>query len=502
MRAVIGFVGLQALFVCSGIALLRAFALHPMTLGRRALIGALGPALLAGAALVLPVLIVLLVLGIPLTPTTVVVVGLGSAGIAEALSRRRRRRAGPVDQSSAPRPERDQRALGSSAAVIWLTRAGLALAGAYVAFGAFALARLPTIGDDARIWSLKGLTLAYHHRLQPEIFQSPFQAGSHPVYPLFQPVLEAVLSQAMGHPELRLYHTELWLLLAAAAWTAGHAIARNAPRFSPAVWVSVLALLAVTPALFANIAQGEADITGSVLLATGALAFGLWLEREDGGYLALAAVLLAAAANTKDEDLVAAALVLVAGGGIALVRRRGGPDGVGGAQRPAWPLGAAAAYFVALVLPWRLWLSAHHLSDAVQPPLPQAVSPIYVLGRVHEFQATATAMLTQTLLQWGWFAPIFIAVCVVCLATRTARRIACFYLVAVGALVASLLWLYTTTPLNLPYLLATSMDRTVDIFVVPAALATAHMLATLINAPSPSGVLRESSVQAAASSKA
>ena len=148
MTAVIGFVGLQVLLLCSGIAALRAFGLYPMASGRRALIAALGPALLLGAAVVLPLLIVLLVVGIPVTVPTAAVVGLGSAGLAEALARRRRGLA-------APRGGREECMSGPSQAVRWLTRAGLAAAGAYVAFGAFALARLPTVGDDARIWSLR-----------------------------------------------------------------------------------------------------------------------------------------------------------------------------------------------------------------------------------------------------------------------------------------------------------------------------------------------------------
>jgi len=355
------------------------------------------------------------------------------------------------------------------------------LAGAYVALGAYALARLPTVGDDARIWSLRGLTLAYFHRLQPEIFLNQFQAGGHPVYPLFQPVLEALLSMAIGHPQLRLYHTELWLLFAAGVWTAAYLIGRASLSIQRSFWIAALALLAASSAAVNNLVIGDADITGAVLLATGGLALGLWIERDERGYLVAAAVLLAAAANTKDEDLVASGVVLVAAGVVALVRHRS--DMAHRRDAPLWLWAGAAAFFAALVTPWRIWVAAHHLSDSAEPPLPRALSPVYVLGRIHELHQTLTAMATQTLTQWGWLAAIFLALCIICLVTRTARRTVCFYLVALAAVVMSLLWFYTTTPLSLAFLIPTSMDRTVDVFMVLSALASAHLLAALVMPP-------------------
>jgi hypothetical protein len=362
----------------------------------------------------------------------------------------------------------------------WFGGVAIFAVAVYAGVAAFALARLPTVLDDARIWSLRGLTLAYYHGLQPEIFQNSAESGGHSVYPLFQPALEAVLFQAMGSPQLRFFHTELLLLFAAAIWTAAYLIARSVPRIGRGapVWLGALALLALTPAAIHNIALGFADITGSVLLATGTLALALWLDQDDAGYLAMAVVLLVAAANTKDEDLVASALVLIVGGVASLV----GPKAtaVVPAVKPRLRLlGAAALYFAALVLPWRIWVAAHHLSDSVEPPLPHALSPAYILSRSHELHLAAVALVTQTLTQWGWLAAIFIVACVVCVITHTARRTAWFYLISFAAIVVSLLWLYTTTPVSLAFLLPTSMNRTVDLFMVLAALATAHLLAKL-----------------------
>jgi hypothetical protein len=83
------------------------------------------------------------------------------------------------------------------------------------------------------------------------------------------------------------------------------------------------------------------------------------------------------------------------------------------------------------------------------------------------------------LAQWEWFAAIFIVVCAVSLITRTARHLTCFYVLSVGGSAASLLWLYTTTPLTLIPLLRSSMSRSVDIFMALTPFATAHLLTRL-----------------------
>lgn len=136
-----------------------------------------------------------------------------------------------------------------------------------------------------------------------------------------------------------------------------------------------------------------------------------------------------------------------------------------------------------LVLPWRLWTRAHHLTDSVQPPLPHALSPAFILGRTHELHFATRAMLTQTLNEFGWLAAVFLVACAVCLITDNARRAACLYLTSFVLIVAALLWLYATTPEPLSFLIPTSMNRTVDVFMVLAALATSHLIAALMHAP-------------------
>jgi hypothetical protein len=471
MRPVLGFILLHVLLIGTGLSLLRAFRLLPVRLSPVAVLCALGPAALTGLSMVIPIQIVLLVVGLPLDPLVTVLVCVACALAAAPWWPDRS--AGSPDSAATP---------ARSPAARWSRRAAAAVALVYLAVGGWALSRLPTAGDDARIWSLKGLTLTYYHHLQPAIFQNQGQAGGHPIYPLFQPGLEAVLFQWMGSAQLRLFHTELWLVLGAGIWTAAYLVARSV-RFATdrPVWLAALALLALTPAVVLNVSMGYADVTASMLLGLGALSMALWLDGADLGHLGLAAVLLTAAANGKDEDLSATVLIVIAAAFIVIVGTRG-------RSRPGWlrervlPLLGAVLYIAVLVLPWRLWTRSHHLTDAVEPPLPHALSPAFILGRAHELHQATTAMLTQTLNEFGWLAAVFLVACVVCLITGNARRPACFYLTSFVLIVASLLWLYTTTPEPLSFLIPTSMNRTVDVFMVLAALATSHLIAALMQA--------------------
>lgn len=471
MRPLLGFVLLHVLFLGTGWAVLRALGLVPAARDPLAVLAALGPALVVGICVLVPVELVLLVLGVPLTPVTVLLVAVVCMAAARVVEGRRTRRDSPSD----PVQQRPRLSLTRAQGV------GVAVAVGYFLVGGWALAGLPTVLDDARIWSLKGLTLTYHHTLVADIFQTQGQAGGHPVYPLLQPALEALLFQSMGSAQLRFMHTELWLVFGSALWTAGYLLLRQHPATTRRpLWLIGPVLLALTPAIITNLAMGDADVTGSVLLALGTLSLGIYLESNDRRFVALAAVVLTAAASTKDEELVAVVLILLAAGVVDLARRGRFPRESLLQRIQTW--GPAVAYAAVLVLPWRLWTHAHHLSDNVEPPLPRALEPSYLLGRSHELNATAAAMLHQALSEFGWLPAIFIVACGIALMTRRARTTACFYLAATILSILALLWLYTTTNVPLSFLIPTSMSRTVDVFMLPCAMATGHLIAQLTNA--------------------
>jgi hypothetical protein len=458
MRELAGFALLQGLLALIGVGSLRAAGL--LGPGMRSVLPGLGAAWLVGTVLVGQGLVLLLVLGVPFTLTTVAVLSATVAGVAFAVAWHRGMR---TERAIDARPLRPS--------TLWLTRIAVAAAAGYVAFGAYAFARAPTQADDARIWSLKGLALTYYDSLRPEIFLNPATVVSHHVYPLLQPVLEAVLGRVMGQPALRLFHTELWLLLIASIWTAAYLIwwRRGRPAREQA-GVALLALVALTPALVSNVWTGHADAAGAVLLATGAVALGLWIDGGGDGHLWVAAVVLGAAANTKDEDMIGAIIVLLAAGVVLAT----------GSHRfrlRRWLAGVGVCAL--LILPWRIWTATHHLKDAVTPPLPRAMTPHFLLSRTPELRRVASTMLSHSVNEWGWAAAIFVVCCVVGLLTRTSRRLTAFYLISFAAIVVSLLWLYGTTPVSLSLLIPRSMSRTVDVFMVLTAFASAHVLSTL-----------------------
>jgi hypothetical protein len=458
MRGPVGFAMLQGLLALIGVGSLRAAGL--LGTGMRPTVLGLGPAWLLGTTLVGLSLVLLLVLGVPFTLTTMGILSATLAGVAFALAWHRGVRTERLIDTRAAPPR-----------TLWLTRIAVTAAAGYVGFGAYAVARAPTQADDARIWSLKGLALTYYDSLRPEIFLNSATVVSHHVYPLLLPALEAALGRAMGQPELRLFHTELWLLLIASIWTAAYLIwwRRERPAREQA-GVALLALVALTPEVVSNISTGHVDATGAVLLATGAVALGLWIDGAGDGHLWLAAILLGAAANAKDEDMVGAVIVLLAAGAVLVTRSHR-------ARLRAW-LGAAGVCAL-LVLPWRIWTAAHHLRDAVTPPLPRALTPAFLLDRAPELRRTANALLSHTLSEWGWAAAIFVTLCAVSLATGTSRRLTAFYLISLAAIVAVFLWLYGTTPVSLSLIIPRSLSRTVDVFMVLAAFASAHLVTKL-----------------------
>jgi hypothetical protein len=457
VRTVLGFLVVQVALTGLGFSVLSALHLMP---GPRRSVLAVGPAFLAGTALLVNVLIVFLVVGVPVTLLTAALACAMLAAIAVAVGRLLPVRHDLVADVGRPGASRLERVI-------------LGITTVYALAGVWVFARSSTKSDDARIWSLKGLALTYHNRLVPEIFLNPATGLSHPAYPIFQPVFEAVLGRAMGRPALTTFHMELWLLLLSTAWSAGYLLWwRHRRPLIEQVGLIFIGLLVLLPAVIGNVWSGYADTTGASLLAMGALALGLWLENGESGLLGLAVILLAAAANTKDEDTLGAVLILIAAGlTIALTRD----------LRRAVPLGLGAAVCAVLVAPWRAWTSVHHVVDGVVPSLPAALSPVYIAHRSSELKQTLLAMLLQLAQNWTWLVPIFLALCALCIAGRARRRVPTFYLLSFLLLVCSLIWLYTTTPASLSFLIPTSLGRTVEIFMVLTLFASAHLLTRLLS---------------------
>ena len=463
MRDVLGFVAVHALLAAPGAALLWALGIVARP---RELPGALGPAYLTGVAVVVPVLIALLTLGLParlpqfVAAAVVLAAAFAAGGV--LLARRGRRVVDELPgEASAGRGE------------LWIWRVGIAAIAVFFLVGLTAFAKLPTGGDDATIWTFKALALfQLDTGLDNAIFESRTGAA-HPHYPILQPVLESTFFRTMGGAKTMEWHMALWLLYGAFVWTVGWLLRRRgAARL---VVLAPVAALALAPAAARGLATGYADVTVACLAALGALCVGLWVEGAPGRYALLGGLFLGAAANTKNEGQLAAAAVLVAmAAGVAVARGRG------------WrPLAGTAAIVAASVLPWLVWRSAQGHEAADQAPLSDALSPSYLADRGDRLDATLGYVFPElsNLGNWLWAAPAFLAIAIVCVAAGALRRVAAFYLGAAFLMFAGLVWAYWTGLLEIEYWLQSSISRTVTGMIVVGAAGLAHLATRLATQP-------------------
>ena len=442
MRAELGFVAVQLALVAAGGGLLRAL-FGPQPLWRVA-----GPAWLLGAAAVVPSLLILLVIGIPLSAPLVFVVALAIAAGGFAVGRRRH-----------GEPAERRRPSG-----ITLVVAGLATA--WFGWVAVRFASVPAQIDDARIWSLKAAALFWFDGLDSPPFSDAAYDASHREYPLFQPVLQASLYRAMGEADVRAGHLELWLLVAAFAWTLAWLLDREGPW--PA-WAAPVALSFGVVPVVTNISLGYADVTSACLLAAGALFIGRWVQRGATPDAVAGGILLGAAASTKNEGLAGALIVIAVAGGAALAQR----------PRPAlrgWV--AAAALALSSAVPWRIWTAANGIAPADQPGLGDALDPSYLADRADRAGTAAEVILDYvTGPAWQLVLAALLAVAIALWAGRIARPLAVFYALAALGLLVSIDLAYWTSTLPIDFHLSTSADRTVTGPMLVAAAGLGHLLA-------------------------
>ena len=123
-----------------------------------------------------------------------------------------------------------------------------------------------------------------------------------------------------------------------------------------AILFPVLLAFLVAPYLLDWLTTVYADIPMGYLVALAALLVILWIEEREPWQLAAATVLLSGAMLTKREGMLFVACVLLAGFVASFAERR-----------QLWRrLLAAGLVAFALVLPWRIWFTAHDL-PAVGP---------------------------------------------------------------------------------------------------------------------------------------
>jgi hypothetical protein len=427
-RLLIGLVLGHLLLALPGLALL--YALDLLRLRPLALLAAAGPAVLLGVVLVGIPLIALVVLGVSLTGVTALLVIAVVTLVLVLVARRTRARRAPVSEPAAAPGTLLERVI---------ERVVLAGVAVYFVAAAPAFANLETLWDDANTWSLRGLGLYHFGTLVDGLGRNPQLTGVHLDYPILQPLTEATFFHAIGGVDLRLWHAELWLLLALAIWTLAWLLARLGPRWP---WVVVLATMALSGIFIGNLTLGDADTFMAALLGCAVLCFGFWLQSGALAYALLGAVFLAGAGSVKNEGLVFATALAVALVVAAAVGRRPG----------RWrDLGLAGALVFVSVLPWQIWVSGNEAAETHTPsPWEVIDDPGYLVDRLDFLwrglgQAISQLMNTG---EWSLLIPAFLVCAVTLLAVGRERTLAAFYLGAGFLAYLSVAYVYWVTPLN------------------------------------------------------
>lgn len=446
---VLGWIAVHLLFAVAGGALLAALGMIRPTW--RGIVLALGPAYVTGVACVTLVLIAVMVIGVPFTDVTLLVVVAVLAGAFGAMALRTRR----IERWLAPAIP------PGSGAERWAVRIIAGATALFMLVAGAAFIRMPTFWDPAHMWQLRAGAIYYWHGLVPDVFTNltrllPF----HLDYPIAQATFEAAIFHGLGGEHIQWIHVELWGFFAASLWAAGYLLA---PGRRAIIWLPVVGALALATGFYDTPLEGDADLTLAMFTALGALGVGLWLERGRAGPLVLGGLFLAAAANTKKEGLIFAVAIALAGFGAVLFRRR---------RQELIPLAAVTAGAVLLVVPWLIYTRVHHLPSGDTAPLHTILSHGYLTGRLSRLSAAQTGLLGQFTSTSAWppTVPVLLGLAGVCFFTRRLRRLAAFYVVAATLMTCGLLWIYWTGtwPDINQYLIATETRVVMSIITVCA----------------------------------
>jgi hypothetical protein len=439
----LGLAALDVLLLGAGVGLLAGFGL--VRSGRDAVRHA-GLALVVGWAAVGIVESTALVLGAPIAwwDVTLFCLALAVAGV--ALTRRV--------------PARRLGVVAERGPAAWL-----AVAGAAIVFVELAALLRRAVNEGAPLqwdawafWLPKAKSLVDFGGLDTGI--GGFTSFANPGYPPFVPALDASAFAFMGNTHASPLAVQEWVI--ALAFFAALA-SLLATRVRPAILWPCLAFLAVLPTFTALIGSSLGDEPLMFLLGLGAACVALWLLEREPRYAVLAGVFLAAAAVAKNEGLPPA-LVLA---GTALVASW---------RRPLTPALVFLSPLAALV-PWKLWLHAHHIRSSPDYRLSDALHPS-VLGDKIDRLSTAARVLPGHVFspsQWLLAVPLMLAAAVLAAPRRPA--LAVLAVLAPAAVIAGLLVAYWIGFPPLDWYIKTSADRVIASGVVMSVVFLPLLLA-------------------------
>ncbi len=295
-------------------------------------------------------------------------------------------------------------------------------------------------------------------------------------YPILLPSVEAAGFRFTGY-ETHLLDLQSWFVFVAFVRMLYEILA---PRAQALVLWAVLAMLVAAPSTANQLAAAEADIPVAAFAAGAGLCTYLWLGERRRRYLAMAAVLAAGASATKVEGLVFTLALFVA---VAVV--------VGSAERlraALEPTAAAAAVIVAAIVPWRLWLSAHHV--ATQASLSRSADVSFLVHHAGRLPIAVGYLLVKLLDPRAWLLLVPLAVAAVAAAGRWRGLQARFVILFPVLSFLGLALAYWSTPLPFHYHLATSARRVVTALVFFLAAVTPLLANRPAGGPIPSVVRR------------
>jgi len=208
--------------------------------------------------------------------------------------------------------------------------------------------------DGLFVWAIKARYFFWFGGVPQVFFSDLSREWSHLDYPFLVPLTEALLYRAAATPDERL------LMLPAAAFAVCllllvYDLARS--WRGPGLALVACLLLITVPATLATAGQGQADLPlAAFLLAGGGLLCRWFQDRGRTRDLLLAGLLLTLAIWVKREGLVvwAAAAAALALWSLRESARR---------RRLVWTPGLAHLAPAALLVPWLVDVSRHHLVD-------------------------------------------------------------------------------------------------------------------------------------------
>lgn len=449
MRAIAGVSALNALFLAVGYCVLAG------SLRRRTVIGWVsyaGVAFMAGAGVVATGVFFAYIAGIPngaaaLGVTVAVTV---AAGIAAA------RLLPGTRTPAAATPVRGRSWVVATAETAFFS--ALVLVCAILVIGGFRSS--PWLDDVWGIWVPKGRALDALG-LDARLFapSSRYLTFGVPQYPLWWSSLSGLDLRFAGSVDLRAVPAQDALLLVGFIAAAGRLLWERVR-----LWMlgGSLLLVAALPELARHARGGLADLPVGLYVALAALAAVNAIVDDDVLSLLLVAVFGATAVQIKVEGLPQVALV-AAFSFVAAWR-----------LRPSRLRGLALAWgtVAVTVLPWQLWLRAHHVRAAGTVPLSRALAPSYLADRTSRVWPAVDVVGHQLVNRHEWLVVVPLAVglaLTVAVLERQARwlvpvlLLACLYLFWI--------WVYWAEADPLEYSIYTSSYRVVDGTILVAALA-------------------------------